>query len=198
MSRVKAERAKAMLAERHAADTEPDPVVTAAEWLAARRAADTDEDPHREIGAADLAPEGEEATRSMEDRAADRELARGDTVEAEGTDLREIAAGEPAQAEQDVVRVPSADDVAGGCTQPDWAVAEIRARTADDDHLDEQDRADQLTHWHHQDHANGEVDTDEVDDAANLDDGDVLIGSRRLPGGSLALQCYRAAGAARW
>jgi len=36
-----------MLAERHAADADPDPVVTAEEWLAAHRVVETAEDLHR-------------------------------------------------------------------------------------------------------------------------------------------------------
>jgi hypothetical protein len=174
MSRVKAERAEGMLAERHAADAEPEPVVTAAEWLAAHRAADAVKDRHREITEADLAPEGDEATRSAGSRADDREPGRGDAAESGVTDLREVAEAEPAQTNEDVVRVPSADDVAAVRMQADRAVAEIRARTVEDNHLDEQDRADQLTRWHQQDRAGGDVDTDGLDDAEDLDDGEVL------------------------
>ena len=36
------------------------------------------------------------------------------------------------------------------------------------------DRAAQLARWHHQDHARGDTDTDELDDAEDIDDGDVL------------------------
>ena len=43
MTRVKAERSQAMLAERHAANVDPEPVVTAEEWLAEHRASDTAE-----------------------------------------------------------------------------------------------------------------------------------------------------------
>ena len=57
--------------------------------------------------------------------------------------------------------MPGADDVAGGRLQADRAVAEIRARTIEDDRLDEQDRAEQLTRWHHDDHASSDVETDD-------------------------------------
>jgi hypothetical protein len=175
MTRVKAERGEAMLAERHASDTDTEPVVTAAEWLAAHRAADAAEDPHREITEADLTPPGDEATRYSVSRAADeREPGRDDTIEADVTDLREIAAAEPGQTNEDVVRVPSADDVATGRMQAHRAVAEIRARSTEDDRLDEQDRAAQLAHWHHQDDASEGVDVDEQGDAEDVDDGDVL------------------------
>ena len=51
-------------------------------------------------------------------------------------------------------------------------MAEIRARTVEDDRVDEQDRTDQLTRWHHQDLADAV--TDELGDAEDLDDGDTL------------------------
>jgi hypothetical protein len=135
-----------MLGERHAADTDPEPVVTAAEWLATHRTADADEDRYREITEADLVPGGDEATRFVGDReAADRGPARDGVVEPGVTDLREIAADEPTQGNEDVVRVPSADDVDAGRMQAGRAVAEIRARTAEDDRLHEEDRAAQFS-----------------------------------------------------
>jgi hypothetical protein len=167
MTRAKAERSAAMLAERHAADTEPEPVVTAAEWLAAHRTADAAEEQHREVTEADLAPEGDDAARSTGGPTQDH------VVEADATDLREVAEAEPAQVAEDIVRVPTAADVTASRVQADRAVAEIRARTAEDDHLDEEDRADQLARWHHQDQA-ADVDTDELTDAEDVDDGDVL------------------------
>ena len=69
--------------------------------------------------------------------------------------------------------MPTAADVTAGRVQADRAVAEIRARTADDERLDEQDRADQLARWHHQDQA-ADVDTDELIDAEDDQNGDVL------------------------
>jgi hypothetical protein len=90
------------------------------------------------------------------------------------TDIREIAAAKPAQTAEGVVRVPTEADVAAGSLQADRAVAEIRARTAEDNRLDEQDRAGQLARWHHQDHGSSDVNTDEVDDAFDVDEADVL------------------------
>ena len=167
MTRAKAERAQAMLAERHAADADPEHVVTAAEWLAAHRAADAAEERHREVTEADLAPEGDDAARSTAGPAHDH------VVEAGATDLREVAEAEPVQVAEDVVRVPTAADVTASRVQADRAVAEIRARTAEDDRLDEQDRTDQLARWHHQDQA-ADVDTDELTDGEDVHDGDVL------------------------
>ncbi len=88
------------------------------------------------------------------------------------TDLREVAEAEPAQVAEDVVRVPTAPDVTASRVQADRAVAEIRARTAEDDHLDEQDRTDQLARWHHQDQAAADVDTDELTDGEDAHHGD--------------------------
>ena len=69
-TRAAAERAEAVLAERHADDAEPEPVVTAEEWLAAHRAADAEDERHREITEADLAAAtGDDATRSDARRA---------------------------------------------------------------------------------------------------------------------------------
>ena len=70
--------------------------------------------------------------------------------------------------------MPTAAEVTTGRVQADRAVAEIRARTADDDRLDEQDRTDQLARRHHQDHAGTDVETDELTDAEDVHDGDVL------------------------
>ena len=54
-TRAAAEDAEALLAERHANDAEPEPVVTAEEWLAAHRAAVADDERTREITDDDVA-----------------------------------------------------------------------------------------------------------------------------------------------
>jgi hypothetical protein len=54
VTRVKAERAKAVLAERHAADPEPEQQVTAQEWLDIHHQAVDEEERHREITDADV------------------------------------------------------------------------------------------------------------------------------------------------
>jgi hypothetical protein len=195
MSRVKAERAAAMLAERHAADIDPDPVVTAEEWLAAHRASDTVEDRHRTITDADLTSMTTDTDTGMAactavgadqhpaddgDRAAERDDARPDPLPIDRAlhthlrDIREVAADEPAQVAEDVVRVPPAAETAAGVTQAHRSIAEIRARTAEDDRIAEQTRTAELGRWHDHDHAAeiARTDTDKLDDHDPLDDAD--------------------------
>ena len=59
VTRVNAEEAEAVLAERHANDVEPEPVVTADEWLVAHRGAVVDEERDRAITEDDLADDAE-------------------------------------------------------------------------------------------------------------------------------------------
>jgi hypothetical protein len=71
-----------------------------------------------------LAPEGDDAARSTGDPAHDH------VVEAGVTDLREVAAAEPAQVAEDVVRVPAAVDMTASRVQADQAVAASECATA--------------------------------------------------------------------
>jgi hypothetical protein len=80
---------------------------------------------HREIIEANLAPEGDNAARSPGDPAHDH------VVEAGVTELREVAAAEPAQLAEDVVRVPAAGDMTASRVQADRAVAASECATAD-------------------------------------------------------------------
>jgi conjugative relaxase-like TrwC/TraI family protein len=139
-TRAAALRATAELTSRHADDPPEDDRVTAAQWRAAHDEAMQEEDQHREItDEADLA----------EFAADDRGL-----VEVE-PDIREIVADEPAQQDEDIVRVPSADEAAHSIWRAQRALAEIAARrSADTAREAEEARAEQLNRWHADDQAN--------------------------------------------
>ncbi|MDT0352904.1 MobF family relaxase [Pseudonocardia charpentierae] len=142
-TRAAAEDAEALLAERHANDAEPEPVVTAEEWLAAHRAAVTADEHTREITADDVTHNGDQ------DRAMVDPAVGADPTAAE---LREVAVAEPRQAEEDVVRVPSADEVSGSVTRARRSLAEIAARDEADQHAADHERSAQLGRWHDDDH----------------------------------------------
>ncbi|MCE0763371.1 relaxase domain-containing protein [Pseudonocardia kujensis] len=109
-TRAAGDRAQAELALRHADDVEPEPQVTAEEWLAAHRAADADDDRHREI-------------------TEEYELDAGLTDDHEAPqDIREIAAAEEPVRGEDAVRVPSADETSAAIDRAHRALAEIQAR----------------------------------------------------------------------
>ena len=137
-SRAAADDAEALLAERHADDAEPEPVVTAEEWLATHRAAVADDERTREITEDDVT---EDDGRVLPDVAAGR-------PDPPRTDLRETAATEPRQAQEDVVRVPSADEVSDSVTRARRALAEVAARDEADQHAADHERAEQLVRWH--------------------------------------------------
>jgi len=109
-TRAAGDRAQAELALRHADDVEPEPRVTADEWLAAHRAADIDDDRHREI------------TEEYE-----LDAGRVDEREAQ-QDIREVAAAEEPVRGEDAVRVPSADETSAAIDRAHRALAEIQAR----------------------------------------------------------------------
>lgn len=99
-----------MLAERHADDTEPEPQVTAQEWIAAHRTAVVEDERHRDVTDEDVTDDRPDAADYQNVPAAgDDDPARVDVVL---PDLRAVAAAEPAQVAEDVVRVPSAAQVA--------------------------------------------------------------------------------------
>ena len=152
-TRAAAEDAEALLAERHAGDTEPAPVVTAEEWLAAHRAAIADDERTREITGDDVTQDDV----TQDDVTVDgvQDLPDADAV-AERTDptsadLRETAAAEPRQAQEDVVRVPSADEVSDSVTRARRSLAEIAARDEADQHAADHERAEQIVRWHEDD-----------------------------------------------
>jgi hypothetical protein len=143
MTRVNADRATAELANRHAANPPTDTPTTGEEWLAHQATAMHTEDPHRDIHdehelADAISPLGEVVTDD-----------HGPGVETPATDIRDIAAAEPARIEDDTVRVPSADETADTLARAQRALAETRQRQADDQrHAAQQARAQQLARWH--------------------------------------------------
>ncbi|MEJ7744426.1 MAG: hypothetical protein WKF73_18920 [Nocardioidaceae bacterium] len=178
-TRAAAERAKAELGARHVDDTEPEQQVTAEEWLAAHHAEQRVEDPHRVITETDVDDQRDDqvdddmpalddadndapSTEQEDARAAER-----DRVEVPEPDVREVAAAEPAPVEEDVVRVPSADETARAIEDANRALIEMQAREAADVHAEEQHRAAELTRWHTDDQtADVEVaEMEGVDDA---------------------------------
>jgi hypothetical protein len=158
VTRAAAERAKAELAARHVDDTEPEQQVTAEEWLAAHRAALAQDEPHRDITETDV----RDADRADEDTLDDQPGELGHAQpEVPDRDLREIAAEEPVQLEEDVVRVPSAAETSDAIQRTNRALVEIRARDAADAQEAAEHRAEELTRWHSDDQAAETVEVDE-------------------------------------
>jgi hypothetical protein len=147
-TRANAEEAEAVLAERHANDAEPEPVVTAVEWLAAHRAAVADDEQHRLVTEDDVVDVPQHADRT-------------ERVEAGAVDIREVAAAEPRQTREDVVRVPTAEEVEGPVVRAKRSLAEIRAREAHEHQAEADQRAAELTRWHDNDTAAGHESVDE-------------------------------------
>lgn len=154
-TRAAAERAKAELGARHIDDTAPDQEVTAEQWLAAHRADLATEEPHQVVTEADL-----DQAHGHDDTTESRQ------VEASGPDLREVAAPEPAQVEEDVVRVPSAADTARATADAHRALLEMRARAAADEREAAEHRAAELTRWHTDDQQAAEAAQAAADDFA--------------------------------
>jgi hypothetical protein len=150
-TRAAAEDAEALLAERHANDAEPEPVVTAEEWLATHRAAVSDDERTREITEDDVAEDG----RPVPDVVTER-------TDPTPTDLRETAAAEPRQAQEDVVRVPSADEVSDSVSRARRSLAEVAARDEADQHAADHERAEQLVRWREDDLTTEEQAVDEA------------------------------------
>ncbi len=146
-TRAAADRAGMELSARRAADGRTDEPVTAEEWLAEHAATQQAEDRHRPIrDDADLADIVTQ--REIDTRAASDEVAAG-AAETAVPDLRDVAVAEPAPADEDEVRVPSADETADTVRRAQRALGEIQHRqAADDRHAAEQARADQLARWH--------------------------------------------------
>jgi len=176
-TRAAAERAKAELGGRHVDDTEPEQQVTAQEWLAAHHADQRAEDPHRAITETDLDHQTDQHvdddtvdaapvhTEQPDDTATQRE-----PVETPGPDVREVAAAEPPPVEEDVVRVPSADETARAIEDANRALIEMQARESADDIAEQEHRAAELTRWHTDDQtADGDAlgRDDEVDCAVD-------------------------------
>ena len=148
-SRAAAGEAAAVLAQRHA-DTDPEPAVTAEEWLAAARDADQAEDRYRDITESDIDHSHQRETSEPSVQTSD-----GIIAETAVEDIRDTAAREPRRAHEDVVRVPSADDVSESLDRAAQALAEIQARNVADHQADADHRAAELARWHADDHAAG-------------------------------------------
>jgi conjugative relaxase-like TrwC/TraI family protein len=109
-TRAAADRAQAELSLRHA-DREPEPTVTAQEWLEAHRLEAAEEDRHRVV---------------REQYEMDVEI---EQVRAPEPDVREQ---EPVERSWDGVRVPTADETADSVSRAQRAITEIEARDAYD------------------------------------------------------------------
>ncbi len=145
MSRLQHDLSKAELSARDA-DDDPDDRVTAAEWKAAHDAAVAEEERHREITEADVVDDAvtdaEPAREREDDQAADVDRASIDW-----RDLREEVAAESAPMNEDVVRVPDADETAGSVRRAGRVLDEIAYRDSSEN-LHDDDRAQELARWH--------------------------------------------------
>ncbi len=161
-TRANADRAAAELAARRADDVQPEPEVTAEEWLAIHDQAMNDDDMHRDITETDIAAEHEAVPTAEPNR---------DVVDTATDDIRAVTAAEPAAAEEDEVRVPSADESADSVEKARRALREIEEREASDAAREAEDnRSEQLTRWHAED----QVSEHAVDETRELDHEPVL------------------------
>ncbi|MDN5749687.1 MAG: AAA family ATPase, partial [Pseudonocardia sp.] len=162
-NRGAADISKLIIAERN---EEPEPRVTAAEWLAAHEAAVSEDDRYRAVTDHDVLAD----SISVDDRAAD---VRGLVIETEiEPDLREVAAVEPRQTREDVVQVPAADQMATTVDHARRALHEIEARKAYEQRAEQDQRAEQLGRWHGDDQSvHDDFDVDERDDEVLVNDG---------------------------
>ena len=132
-TRAAADRAQAELTARHAGDDSPDQRVTAEEWMAADADATREDDLHREITEADMHDD------VTEQPIPDVQL---------DDDLRGVAAAEPAQEDEHLVRVPSAAETTDSITRARRAILEMRNRDQlDATHEAEHARSAQLARW---------------------------------------------------
>ncbi|MCO7192558.1 ATP-dependent RecD-like DNA helicase [Pseudonocardia sp. McavD-2-B] len=149
-TRAKAELSKAELSARDA-DDDPDDRVTAAEWKTAHEIAVAEDDRHREITENDLTDHPGDARDSA---------SAEDGAESLREDVREAR---PVQTEEDVVRVPEAEQTEQAVQHARRILDEIAYRDAADEPEDE--RAAQLFRWHADDAVACDSD-DSVDDDA--------------------------------
>ncbi len=86
-------------------------------------------------------------------------------------DVREVAAAEPAPVQEDVVRVPSGDEMAESVRRAQRSLAEIRVRDAADAEREaEEARVDRVVRAHAEDQA-ADADVDDgLDSVAELAD----------------------------
>ena len=158
-----------MLAERHADDAEPEPRVTAEEWLAAHRAALADDERTRPVTEDDGdAVDEVDTVDEVDGCGADARRRRVETALADAVepDLREIAAAEPRQTREDETRVPYAHEMVDSTKRARRVLHEINAREA----YDQQAEQDELGRWHDDDQNSDRWDTTDGDDLDNVDD----------------------------
>ncbi|MGD9525165.1 MAG: MobF family relaxase [Pseudonocardia sp.] len=131
-TRAAGDRAQAELALRRAG-AEPEQQVTAEEWLAAHREANAVEDQHREIT----------ADYELDDRSAEDDAVQRGAQD----DLRDQAASEPRQLDQDAVRAPRAAEPTAARDRAPRALVEINTREAYDSGHEAEERAADLNRW---------------------------------------------------
>jgi hypothetical protein len=133
-TRAAHDRAQAELSSRGIDATHVEELVTAEEWLGAHAATELAEDPHRTIvedaPAADVEPVAAEPEPTVADAdATPADDAVAEPVETGLPDIREAAAVEPAPAEEDIVRVPSAQETADTIVRAQRALPRSRNGT---------------------------------------------------------------------
>lgn len=157
-------RCEAELTRRHIDDTEPEQLVTADEWLAADQHATHEDDQHRAVTETDLIDDDNDTDHTA---ATTHDV----VVEAPDRDIREIAADEPAPANEDTVRIPTPDETADDYADATRALAEINVRRAIDLQEETEHRAAELDRWHVDDQAAEAAAVDEyTDDTDSYDE----------------------------
>ncbi|NYD39861.1 MobF family relaxase [Actinomycetospora corticicola] len=142
-TRAAADRAKAELAARHADDVDPEPAVTAAEWLAAHRESVAEDEKDKVVTDEDVTDRPDELASETSDDKPD-ELAEPEGSE---RDLREVAAYEPGPTNEDDVRVPTADETSAAIGRANRALVEMKARDEIDAAEEADHRSEQLADW---------------------------------------------------
>ncbi len=174
-SRAAHDRAYAELANRHASTTGEDERVTAEEWFAAQEQATRDEDPHREITETDIAQDIDESAPERDPAAvgegqvdrAEADQAKAHVQPPDTIDIRELAADEDAGADEDTVRVTTAEEAKDSVRRAGRALVEMHQRDAADAAREaEEARSEQLARWHTDDQTAGDSDGRSTDDGA--------------------------------
>lgn len=147
VTRSNAEVSQYILAERHAHDAEPEPQVTAQEWLDAEKAARAADDQHRHIAEHDLERDVDTADDVAERHETNADDRDSDGIAADVPDVREVAAAEPRQTGEDIVREASAQDTADAIARARRSLAEIEARQVLDARADEDERSAEVARW---------------------------------------------------
>jgi hypothetical protein len=158
-SREVAERADVELAHRHASDAEPEPRVTAEQWMQAHHEAMADEDAYRDISDTDVA-DTENADPDAGADQADHPGRHSGTHRAAGVeeDPRELAGrGEPAF-DEDTVNTLNAEEARIAVDKARRAVEVMHRREAGDADRAAEDaaQAERVALWQHTDQQAGE------------------------------------------